>query len=148
MKPKERIATIVAIAILVVFLVFVRVMLDSVDASEPAWSRMAYLFGGVEALAFAATGFLFGREVNRARAERAEVSAEAAQEKSEQAAKEAGKLRGSGQILVATLRGMADDGPSKFRTGAGDRGGDSALDALISQAEQVFSEEAVDREDT
>jgi hypothetical protein len=49
------------------------------NVADPQWSRAAYLFGSVEAIAFAAAGFLFGKEVNRQRAEKAESRANEAQ---------------------------------------------------------------------
>lgn len=50
------------------------------EQSETTWSRALYLYRGVEALAFAAAGFLFGREVQRRRADEAEERATRAQE--------------------------------------------------------------------
>lgn len=71
---------------------------------DPQWSRAAYLFASVEAIAFAAAGFLFGREVNRQRAERAEAHSDKAQE-------EAGEAQTTAAAVVAkaqSLREMAN----------------------------------------
>ncbi len=63
----------VAIAALVAFFFFVRYLLGRVaTAEELEWTRAVYLFSGVEAIVFAATGFLFGKEVHRKQAEKAE----------------------------------------------------------------------------
>lgn len=50
------------------------------DQSETAWARGLYLYHGIEALAFAAAGFLFGREVQRRRADQAEERAAEAEQ--------------------------------------------------------------------
>jgi hypothetical protein len=46
------------------------------DATDPAWSHYLYLLNGIQAIAFAGAGFLFGKEVNRGRAEVAEQTAD------------------------------------------------------------------------
>lgn len=48
--------------------------------NEIVWGRYIYLLTGVEAIVFTAVGFIFGREVNRARAENAEKDKTTAQE--------------------------------------------------------------------
>lgn len=47
-------------------------LLHQVGAQDPEWTRLVYLLTGVEAVAFAGAGFIFGKDVNRARAENAE----------------------------------------------------------------------------
>lgn len=44
--------------------------------NESDWNRMIFLYGGIEAVAFAAVGWFFGKEVNRERAENAETRAD------------------------------------------------------------------------
>ncbi len=61
--------------ILVAFAVLVIGMFQKLTAAENEWTRAIYLYTGVEAIVFAAAGFLFGREVNRQRAESAEKTA-------------------------------------------------------------------------
>jgi len=63
---------IIAIGIMIAYGVFIYFLIGKTDAKELDWSRLIYLFSGVEAIVFAAAGFLFGREVNRKRAENAE----------------------------------------------------------------------------
>ncbi len=72
---------IVAIAALVFFAIQIYYMrsLTGAETPESQWGRSVYLFAGVEAIAFAAAGFLFGREVNRQRAEKAEARADKSQ---------------------------------------------------------------------
>jgi hypothetical protein len=69
-----------AVIALIAFGFLVRDMLDNVADDPLVWARRMAIFGSVEAIVFAAAGFLFGREVNRQRAENAEESAESAQE--------------------------------------------------------------------
>jgi hypothetical protein len=86
---KDKTAPIVGIVILALFIVFNLYMLINLSMSPDLWTRAAYLLGGVEAIAFAAAGYFFGREVNRQRAERAEAEADQAGQKTEQARSDA-----------------------------------------------------------
>jgi hypothetical protein len=47
-----------------------------IGSDERDWNQMIYLFGAVEAIAFSACGFFFGREVHRDRADKAEQRAD------------------------------------------------------------------------
>lgn len=67
----------VAIAAIVLWAVFVVVMFLLSDSNETQWTRVVYIFGSVEAIAFAAAGALFGITVQRERVERAEKKADA-----------------------------------------------------------------------
>ncbi len=78
---------IIAVAALIAYGFFIHFLLGKVGADEPQWSRSIFLFSGVEAIVFAAAGFLFGREVNRKRAQNAEEEKKLA-EKQREAAKE------------------------------------------------------------
>jgi len=72
----EVIKYLIAIAALVGFSWFIIYLIGkTTNASELEWTRAVYLLSGVEAVAFAAAGFIFGREVNRQRAEKAEQRA-------------------------------------------------------------------------
>lgn len=85
----------VAIALLGVYVVFVASMFQlATDTNEIFWARRHELFGGIEALAFAAAGFFFGREVHRARAESAEQRADSEAKQKAAAQKEAAKASG------------------------------------------------------
>ncbi len=74
---------------------------DPAAVGEVQWGRNAYLYAGVEALAYAAGGFLFGREVNRQRAEKAE-------ETGDRARREAGAAQRVAAQSVAHGRALAD----------------------------------------
>jgi hypothetical protein len=72
----------VAVITLVCFGLMLIYMLSlTSSASELQWQRAVYLLSGVEAIAFAAAGFLFGKEVHRQQAEQATARADKAEEK-------------------------------------------------------------------
>jgi hypothetical protein len=75
---------------------------------EIEWGRNTYLFSGLEALAYAAAGFLFGREVNRQRAERAEENATKAQATAQESQAAAAIGMANGQALAAGIRALDD----------------------------------------
>lgn len=68
-------ALAVASAVLIAFGIFVGVLVSEVDAEETRWTRLAWIFASVEAIAFGAAGALFGSSIQRTRAERAEGEA-------------------------------------------------------------------------
>lgn len=79
---------------------FVCHMLGQTKTNETEWTRAVYLFQGVEAIAFAAAGFIFGKEVHRERADKAEKRANA---KEEEAAK--------GKALAEIVKSKAQNHP-------------------------------------
>lgn len=92
---------IIAVALLVGYGFFVYYLIGRVDSGDPAWSRLIYLFSGVEALVFAAAGFLFGKEVNRRRAEQAEIEKKEVEKEKEEAREQVGEERKKGLVLGA-----------------------------------------------
>jgi hypothetical protein len=71
---------IAALLVLMGFAGLVIVMIFEAEVEEQTWTRLAWIFSSVEAIAFAAAGALFGASVHRERAERAERRAEANEE--------------------------------------------------------------------
>lgn len=69
---KDTLAPWIGLGAVAGFTVFIFFLLKHLDYGEPEWSRTIYLFGGVEAVAFTAFGYFFGKEVHRERAEKAE----------------------------------------------------------------------------
>jgi hypothetical protein len=68
---------VIAGAILGGYIVLIFVMWATVDEEEEkSWERYIFLFKGAEAVAFAAAGWIFGKDVNRERAENAEKDAD------------------------------------------------------------------------
>jgi hypothetical protein len=94
---------VVAIIVLYIFWSLVKMMMGQTKAPELEWSRSAYIFGGVEAVAYAAAGFLFGREVHRQRAEKAERRAEDEQQRATEANQKATEETVKGQTLKKVI---------------------------------------------
>jgi uncharacterized membrane protein YsdA (DUF1294 family) len=69
-------ALVTAFVVIVAFIAFVWYMLTQRSVAETTWSRLAWLFSSVEAIAFGAAGALFGSSIQRQRAEKAEAGAE------------------------------------------------------------------------
>jgi preprotein translocase subunit SecF len=88
-------------------------MFSKLGLQEPAWSRAVYLLNGVEAVAFAAAGFLFGREVNRGRAENAEIRANQAENTAKEKEQEAKNL------AAAVVENATDTGDMGVQMQAG-----------------------------
>jgi len=107
-----KLALIAAVAALVVWIGFAIYLIVMSDAKETEWTRIAWVFASVEAVAFAAAGLLFGSTVNRQRAEQAEQKANANQKDAE-----------GGRALAATLKA---DEPAVVQEG-GAEGGPRAL---------------------
>lgn len=79
---------IIAFLILLGYAFFVNTLVGKVDVDDKVWIKLIDLFGSVEAIVFTAVGFLFGREVNRARALQAEQKEKQAQADAKKANKE------------------------------------------------------------
>jgi len=76
---KDVLAVIVGAVAIIAFGLFAYYLLQNVAAEPLQWERMVFVFGGVEAIAFSAVGYFFGREVHRERADRAESRVDEAQ---------------------------------------------------------------------
>lgn len=105
---RDRATLWIGAAVLGGFAVLVVYMLSLLASSETTWSRALYLFSGVEAIAFAAAGYLFGREVNRQRAESAEWRASQAEQQLQQWSQRALEAEAKGQSLSTAARVMAE----------------------------------------
>jgi hypothetical protein len=101
LDPTLKKAAIGILLAFVVALVYLFVLAPKVP--EVLWERYIYLYGAVEAIAFAAAGFLFGREVNRQRAEKAEETAHQKTEEASQAKEGAAAANANGQALKKAI---------------------------------------------
>lgn len=54
-----------AIVILIFYLAFIAYLIFKIDINETHWGRFLFLFSGIEAIVFAAVGYVFGRDVSR-----------------------------------------------------------------------------------
>ena len=96
---------IIAILLLIAYGIFMVYLLKVIETKEPTWSRMMMLFTSLEALAFTAAGYIFGREVHKKRAEIAESEKEKAQNEAEEAKADKQKERDKGLSLASMLVG-------------------------------------------
>lgn len=121
-------ALYVAIAALVAWLVFTVYLLFQVNSDELAWTRIAWVFASVEAIAFAAAGALFGTAVQRENVERAEDRATTAEEVAESNRDHATK----GRVLAASLQADAAGAapPGGVRAFGGDDPGGTSSDVV------------------
>lgn len=82
---REWVVTIVGILALAAFAIFINYLVTQTAATDVVWARLTYLLSGVEAVVFAAAGFLFGREAHRKEADTAKADAKAAEKTAAQA---------------------------------------------------------------
>lgn len=119
-KDTSPLIAVTAIVILIGLAIFIIYMLRHISAGETEWTRYVYLLTGVEAVGFAAAGYLFGKDVNRVRAEKAEARAVSAQLSANNAQKRAVEAETKGQdltSLIQTKAKMLNDGSrAKFFT--------------------------------
>jgi hypothetical protein len=92
----SRPAVVGAILVLVAFAALVFFLIGQVEEDEVAWTRLAFIFTSVEAIAFGAAGALFGSSIQRERAEKAE-----------QAAKENAQDAANGRALAEAIKAEA-----------------------------------------
>jgi hypothetical protein len=99
----------VAIAVLLLFTAALGFLVSHVEAQDTAWSRFMYLYNGLEAIVFAAVGWLFGREVHRAQAQAAQARATAADQRADgDRGVHAGEARRAGEHDQGALPGASD----------------------------------------
>jgi hypothetical protein len=104
---------LIGVGMLLGYGLFLSEMIEHVGDKDPNWSRLVYLFSGVEALAFGAAGFFFGREVHRGRADAAESRADAEARR----ASESEKKAATNGARARTLAELADGAPAARRGG-------------------------------
>lgn len=102
-------ATLIAV-IYIIFAVIAFNRADDSDIDESAWLRTAFVIQGIEAIAFTAIGWLFGREVHRGEAKVAEKQAEEAKQDAKQAQAETGEARQAAVGAVERAAAAERDG--------------------------------------
>ena len=88
---KLRAAVLLAVGAIVLYVVADIYLFKKLDVIQEHWDKALFLYKGIEAIALAAAGFLFGREVHRERAEKAEERAD----RNEQGVKDGHQLAGA-----------------------------------------------------
>jgi len=106
-----------------------------IGVTETQWARMVYLFGGVEAIAFAATGFVFGKEVHREQVQHAEARAGNAETRASNSERRGQELAGA----IRTL-GNPEKAAALEALGAGEahQMTQTDLNQLVARANQLF----------
>lgn len=84
----------IVVAVLVGYGFFVKYLLTCIETDEPYWSRMILLFSSIEAIAFGALGYVFGKEITKKIAKTAEEGKNEAKKEAEKAKKEQKKVEG------------------------------------------------------
>jgi hypothetical protein len=105
-KPLSGTALWVAVAAVAVWITFSILLVTKASSSDVYWSRVAWVFGSVEAVAFAAAGALFGTAVQKQNVDNANLRADAAQQDADQQRETATK----GRALAAALQAEAPVG--------------------------------------
>ncbi|PKA97242.1 hypothetical protein B0O79_0895 [Flavobacteriaceae bacterium MAR_2009_75] len=132
---------LIAFAVLVFYGFFIHFLIGKVDSGDPSWSRLIYLFSGVEAIVFAAVGFLFGKEVNRRRAEKAETEKKEVEVQKEKIKEEKVEEHNKGLVLGAMIM-QAENGQKKPTANRGLEMeiSSSELHGLAEKAKQLYPE--------
>jgi hypothetical protein len=117
-----------AVVITIVFVAFGAFLVTNADTTnQTEWQRWVYVFGAAEAIAFAALGWVFGREVNRQRAETAERDAESAKEQTQEEMTK-------GATLAGLVVGGAGGDAGRRRLEPLGTGGGGGLDEALAYA--------------
>jgi hypothetical protein len=75
-STKLRVTVFLAVFAILLYIVADIYLFTKLDVLKEHWDKALFLYKGIEAIALAAAGFLFGREVHRDRAEKAEERAD------------------------------------------------------------------------
>jgi hypothetical protein len=122
-KTPSRTGTVVAAAAVVLWAAFTVWLALDIHIEQIEWARLAWLFGSVQAVAFAAAGALFGTAVQRDRAEKAEERADSAQAEADNQRDLASRGRALGALLQSKDDSSDEDqGDAGMRSMGGNNG--------------------------
>jgi hypothetical protein len=133
----------VAVCALLGFLVLVILMFQQRGGSQTAWDRLVYLLTGVEAVAFAGAGWLFGKEVHRAEAKAEQQRADNAETDARESAQQADTERTRGmQIAVAAATAAVQQPVRRVgeREVSATAGADNPMDSVADLARRLYPE--------
>lgn len=97
------------------FVLLTGYLVTQVGSDDPAWSRLAYIYAGAEAIVFSAVGAIFGVAVQRKQTEKAETRADEATKRATLAEDEAvvgTALEAAIGAAIETRRGQVERGSS------------------------------------
>jgi len=101
---KSPLAGAVTVVALAAFFLTVLALMQRTSTDDLTWTRSVYLLSGIEAVAFAGVGWLFGKEVHRERADNAEKRADASQKAAMQAGEQAATQRSNFNAAQAAVQ--------------------------------------------
>ena len=134
---RSGVTLLIAVVLIAAGGVIVAFMFINVSADEPTWQRYVLLLTGVEAVVFAAVGWLFGKEVHREQADNAENARKTADVDKQQAVADAASAEARGRGLAQAVIAAAG-GPERAQSLAGDSVGDPQMAQLVRQAKALY----------
>jgi hypothetical protein len=135
---------IIAVLFLVILFIIIFNLFRRTGATEIAWQRSVYLLTGVEAIAFAAAGYLFGRDVHRGTAQEAQTRADQAMERADQETERANAAEGQ-RVSAEEQRVAAQEQAGKQRAVAVAYG--TKLQAVKAEVESIAGADLTDPQD-
>ena len=132
-----RLEKAIAVVLIALFVVFIVVLIFL--RASPQWDRLIFLFGGLEALVFAAAGAFFGTGVQRAHTVQAQQVAN--QERQRADANESDAVHG--QAVAAMVRAKTDNprgGEGQEGRGARPTPGGGPSDGSLADLRQVVDD--------
>lgn len=139
----------IRIAIIGVFVlaygIFVFLLLDKIASDEPYWTRLIFIFSSLEAITFAALGYVFGKEITKKIAIGAERAQKQAQKEAQKATLQWQSERTNGLALAGMIVGAFDGkDPSMLSVrNLAEEGGDDGSGAtqfLVKKAKEFYPE--------
>lgn len=118
---KSGFALLMTLVVLIGGAYLINFLLGKVAANQAEWDRYVYLLTGVEAVVFAAVGWLFGKEVHREQAQQADDQVKAANKRADDAQAnkataqaDAAKAEEKGRGLAAGILAFEKTGPARI----------------------------------
>lgn len=96
---------IIIAAVVVAYGLFIFFLMDKIESEELYWTRLIFIFSSLEAIAFAALGYVFGKEITKKVAKTAELAQREAEKKASYATEELQKERTKGLALGGMIVG-------------------------------------------
>lgn len=104
---RDIVGSIVGAVVLVGFGCLVWFMIHLIGTDDKSWARATNIFSSVEALAFGAGGFLFGKEIHRAQAVKAEARADSNAQDAKDANAKAATVQAKAESLAKVIQAKA-----------------------------------------